>query len=61
MFVALSQDSAVTEASYKICCIHGKHIKSFMDTDIVKERFVSAANILFDEFSKKICSAIEKL
>lgn len=63
MSVALSQDSAVTKASYEICYILGKHMKPFTDAEIVKECFVSAANILFDKFSnkKQILSDIKKL
>lgn len=62
MSVALSQDSAVTKASYEICYILGKHMKPFTDAEIVKECFVSAANILFDKFSnkKQILSDIKK-
>ena len=63
MSVALSQDFAVTKASYEICYILGKHMKPFTDAEIVKECFVSAADILFDKFSnkKQILSAIKKL
>ncbi|CAK1600072.1 unnamed protein product [Parnassius mnemosyne] len=53
MSVALSQDSAVTKASYEICYILGKHMKPFSDAEIVKECFDNAANIFFDKFSNK--------
>lgn len=63
MSVALSQDSAVTKASYEICYILGKHMKPFTDAEIVKECFVSAADILFDKFSnkKQILADIKKI
>lgn len=63
MSVALSQDSVVTKASYEICYTLGKHMKPFTDAEIVKECFVSAADILFDKFSnkKQILSEIKKL
>lgn len=62
MFAALSQDSAVTKASYEISYILGKHMKPFTDAEIVKECFISAANILFDKYSnkKQIVSDIKK-
>ncbi|CAH1109216.1 unnamed protein product [Psylliodes chrysocephalus] len=53
MSVAISQDSAVTRASYEICYILGKHMKPFIDAEIVKECFLSASNVLFDKFSNK--------
>lgn len=63
MFAALSQDSAVTKASYEISYILGKHMKPFTDAEIVKECFISAANILFDKYSnkKQIVSDIKKI
>lgn len=62
MSVALSQDSAVTKASHEICYILGKRMKPFTDAEIVKECFISAANILFDKYSnkKQILSYIKK-
>lgn len=45
MSVAVSRDVAITTASYEICCILGKHMKSF--TDAVKECFINASSLLF--------------
>lgn len=63
MAVAISQDSAVTKASYEICYILGKHMKPFTDAEIIKECFVSTADILFNKYSnkKQILSDIKKL
>lgn len=51
--VAVSQDAAVTTASYEICYILGKHMKPFTDAKIVKECFISASSLLLDKFSNK--------
>jgi len=61
--VAVSQDAAVTTASYEICYILGKHMKPFTDAEIVKECFISASSLLFDKFSNKnqIISEIKKM
>jgi len=51
--VAVSQDAAVTTASYEICYILGKHMKPFTDAKIVKECFINASSLLLDKFSNK--------
>lgn len=63
MSVSMSQDVAVTRASYEICYLLGKHMKPFTDAEIVKECFINASNILFEKFSNKpqIISQIRKL
>lgn len=53
MSVAISQDTAVTRASYEICYILGKHMKPFTDAEVVKECFLTASNVLFDKFGNK--------
>ncbi|GBP75205.1 SCAN domain-containing protein 3 [Eumeta japonica] len=53
MAVSMSQDIAVTRASYEICYLLGKNMKPFTDAEIVKECFINASNILFDKFSSK--------
>ncbi|KAL4101107.1 hypothetical protein QTP88_021127 [Uroleucon formosanum] len=51
MTVAVSRDAAVTTASYEICYILGKHMKPFTDAEIVKECFISASSLLFDNLA----------
>jgi len=59
MSVAISQDAAddhkLTTASYDIVTYPlGKHMKPFTDTEVVKECFISASNLLFDNISNHI-------
>lgn len=58
MAVSMSQDIAVTRASYEICYLLGKHMKLFTAAEIINECFINASNILFDRFSNKITESI---
>ncbi|KFM69639.1 Zinc finger BED domain-containing protein 5, partial [Stegodyphus mimosarum] len=53
MSVVMSQDAAVTKASYEICYILGKNMKPFTGAEIVKECFLTASSVLFDKFNNK--------
>lgn len=63
MSVAVSQNAAVTRASYEVCYLLGKHMKPYTDAEIMKECFINASNILFDKFSNKaqIISQIKQM
>ncbi|XP_078542371.1 general transcription factor II-I repeat domain-containing protein 2B-like [Lissotriton helveticus] len=49
----MKESEAVTEASFKICYLLAKHKKTFSDAELVKQYFLSAAKILFDNYTNK--------
>ncbi|XP_078504859.1 general transcription factor II-I repeat domain-containing protein 2A-like [Lissotriton helveticus] len=51
----MKESESVTETSFKICYLLAKHKKTFTDAELVKECFLSAAEILFDNYTNKAC------
>ncbi|KAJ1114244.1 hypothetical protein NDU88_002483 [Pleurodeles waltl] len=49
----MKESEAVTEASFKICYLLAKHKKPFTEAELVKKCFLSAAEILFENYSNK--------
>ncbi|KAJ1190442.1 hypothetical protein NDU88_007180 [Pleurodeles waltl] len=49
----MKESEAVTEASFKICYLLAKHKKPFTEAELVKTCFLSAAEILFENYSNK--------
>ncbi|XP_078509146.1 general transcription factor II-I repeat domain-containing protein 2B-like [Lissotriton helveticus] len=49
----MKESEAVTEASFKICYLLAKHKKPFTDAELMKQCFLSAAEILFDSYTNK--------
>ncbi|KAJ1176848.1 hypothetical protein NDU88_002115 [Pleurodeles waltl] len=49
----MKESEAVTEASFKICFLLAKHKKPFTEAELVKKCFLSATEILFENYSIK--------
>ncbi|KAJ1117630.1 hypothetical protein NDU88_005827 [Pleurodeles waltl] len=49
----MKESEAVTEVSFKICYLLAKHKKPFTEAELVKKCFLSAAEILFENYSNK--------
>ncbi|KAJ1131534.1 hypothetical protein NDU88_009870 [Pleurodeles waltl] len=49
----MKESEAITEASFKICYLLAKHKKPFTEAELVKKCFLSAAEILFENYSNK--------
>ncbi|KAJ1209190.1 hypothetical protein NDU88_004568 [Pleurodeles waltl] len=49
----MKESEAVTEASFKICYLLAKHKQPFTEAELVKKCFLSAAEILFENYSNK--------
>ncbi|XP_050508081.1 protein ZBED8-like [Diabrotica virgifera virgifera] len=59
----VKQSVAATIASFKISYILAQHKKPFEDGEVVKEAFIEAASVLFEDFKNKtdIMSAIKQV
>lgn len=53
MSSAVSQDSAVTRASFEVSYMIAKSMKPFTESEMIKECFLVAAEALFEKFNNK--------